>query len=182
MKVFQETPHTTFVTISRSGAAWANQMAVMQFFGEQAPLAVLPGDPEANPENYDGTRQMRWEPLALPIYVGLRVTFTKNINKHVDYVNGMSAQVEGMYSSGVRVRTDTHHIVVVYPWTDDQRHTFFPIRAGYATTLLKVQGATLNHMTMYLDRANVEAAGYVALSRVQYDKDRKNTINSKTMV
>ena len=34
-------------------------------------------------------------------------------------------------------------------------------------TLLRVQGATLPHMTIYLDVANVEAAGYVALSRVR---------------
>ena len=54
-------------------------------------------------------------------------------------------------------------------WTDDDRNTFLPMRLGYATTLLKVQGATLAHMTIWLDVPNVEAAGYVALSRVRKD-------------
>ena len=35
---------------------------------------------------------------------------------------------------------------------------------------MKVQGATLDHMTLWLDARNVEAAAYVALSRVQYDR------------
>ena len=59
--------------------------------------------------------------------------------------------------------------VMVYPWTDEYRQTYLPLRLGYAVTLLRVQGATLPHMTIYLDVANVEAAGYVALSRVRKD-------------
>ena len=39
---------------------------------------------------------------------------------------------------------------------------YFPLCAGYANTLLKMQGATLEHLTIWLDKANVEAAGYVA--------------------
>ncbi len=46
-----------------------------------------------------------------------------------------------------------------------------PCRLGYCSTLHKYQGATLEHMTMWLDCSNVEAAGYVALSRVQHDAD-----------
>ena len=34
-----------------------------------------------------------------------------------------------------------------------------------------MQGATLKHLTIYLDVANIEAAGNVALSRVEHDKD-----------
>ena len=50
-------------------------------------------------------------------------------------------------------------------------NVFLPLRAGYACTLIKMQGATLKHLTIYLDIANIEAAGYVALSRVRHDKD-----------
>ena len=58
---------------------------------------------------------------------------------------------------------------MVYPWTDEFRQTYLPLRLGYAVTLHRVQGATLPHVTIYLDVANVEAAGYVALSRVRKD-------------
>ena len=42
-------------------------------------------------------------------------------------------------------------------------------RNGYASTLHKVQGATLEHITVWLDVRNMPAAAYVALSRVEFD-------------
>ena len=112
--------------------------------------------------------------MHLPLHKGARVTFTKNIHKECDYVYGMGAVVLSAHRRGVRVQTDTGYIVMVYPWTEiDEttgvRHTFYPLRLGYSHTLMKVQGSTMNHLTVYLDVANVEAAAYVALSRVQYD-------------
>ena len=167
--IFEETPDTTFVTISRSAAAWVNDAAVRSIFHGAPPLQVVKGDPEANPENYRGTAQVANVPVDLPIFVGGRLTITKNINKDCDYVNGMGVVVLGAHKAGVRVRTDTGYILVIFPWTDEDGTVFLPIRSGYAHTLMKMQGATLQHLTIYLDAANVEAAGYVALSRVQYD-------------
>ena len=46
------------------------------------------------------------------------------VNKDMDYVNGMEAVVEAYYDSGLRVKTKTGYIVMVYPWTDDMRNTF----------------------------------------------------------
>ena len=169
--VFAETPDTTFVTITRRGAAWVNQVALELFFEAQEPLARVPGDPEGNPENYRGTTQENNEPVDIPVYKGMRITFTKNVNKDVDYVNGMGAEVLGACRSGVRARTDTGHVVVLYPWTDEDKVVYYPFRLGYAHTLLKVQGATLRNLTLWLDKANIEAAGYVALSRVEFDRN-----------
>ncbi|CAE7576897.1 pif1, partial [Symbiodinium pilosum] len=91
-------------------------------------------------------------------------------DQEMDYVNGMGATILGLQQGGVRVRTDTGFIVVVYPWTDaESRSTYHPMRLGYANTLTKLQGATLDSMTLYLDVPNIPAAGYVALSRVRYD-------------
>ncbi len=137
--------------------------------GGATPLAILPGDPEANPSNFVGTAQTAWEPAAVPIFIGMTVMLTRNINKEVDYVNGMSAVVEGLYQSGVRVRTRTGYELMVFPWTDEEKRVYFPMRVGYACTLMKMQGATLEHLTVWLDQANVEAAGYVALSRVEHE-------------
>ena len=166
---FGERPDTTFVTISRPRCAWVNKIAVQTLFAESQPLTWVDGDPESNPDNFRGVYQVSSIPMRVPVFKGMRVTLTRNINKHVDYVNGQGATVLGAHALGVRVRTDTGYIVMVYPWTDDDRNTFLPMRLGYATTLLKVQGATLAHMTIWLDVPNVEAAGYVALSRVRKD-------------
>ena len=132
---------------------------------------TVPGDPDANPDNYDRTQRDRNDPLQLPIFLGMKVTLTRNIDKTRDYVNGMEGTVVGVYRSGVRVKTKTGYEPMIYPWTDETKVTFLPMRLGYASTLLKVQGATLDHVTMYLDVANVEAAGYVAMSRVKRDRD-----------
>ena len=93
-----------------------------------------------------------------------------NLNKPGDFVNGMQATIVDVLQGGVLVRTKTNKMVMVYPWTDPEtRVVFYPMRLGYACTLHKTQGATCDHITIWLDVANVEAAAYVALSRVRKD-------------
>ena len=128
----------------------------------------------ANPRNFRKSQQVTNAPLWLPIFMGMHVVTTRNLNKEIDYVNGMPGVVTGTHKTGIRVTTKTGYPIVVYPYTDDSwgrdnRVVYFPIRPGYATTLMKVQGSTLDHMTLFLDVPNIEAAGYVALSRVEYD-------------
>ena len=109
-----------FVTITKADI---NDIAVASFFPDQAPLAVVPGDPDANPANF----REAWEPAPVPIFLGARVQLTKNIHKEMDYVNGMGAT-----------------ILVVYPWTDGEtRATYHPMRLGYANTLTMLGRALL---------------------------------------
>ena len=112
-------------------------------------------------------------PLQLPIYVGARVTLTRNVDKARDFVNGMAATVMGMKKSSVVVQTKTGQVLTVFPFRDEDTGGLpcLPLRLGYATTLQKIQGATLEHATIWLDVVNIEAAGYVALSRVRRDAD-----------
>ena len=113
----------------------------------------------------------------MQMYEGMKVFLTKNLNKRNDFVNGMSATVEAYdaKSQCLQVLTITGKRLAVHPYTDDVpqcgRVTCFPVRAGYAGTMQRVQGMTLEHVTLYLDRAGCRAAAYVGMSRVQYDKD-----------
>ena len=111
------------------------------------PIKIVPADPDSNPDNFQGTTQVASVPLELHVHPRMRVTLTKNINKDCDYVNGMGGTVLGAHRAGIRIRTDTGYIVMVFPWTevDDwgERRTFYPLRVGYGHTLMKVQGATL---------------------------------------
>eukprot|EP00975_Prorocentrum_lima_P022318 4693233-Prorocentrum_lima.AAC.1 len=88
----------------------------------------------------------------------------------MDYVNGMQATVEKYTAraGGLQVKTRTGHRFVVWPWTDSEHGgiTYYPVRPGYAGPIMKFQGSELAHVTVYLDYANVPAAGYTALSRV----------------
>ena len=53
------------------------------------------------------------------------------------------------------------------PSPEAQGCTYFPIRLGYASTIYKMQGAELDHVTIYLDRMGQKAAAYVAMSRAK---------------
>ena len=155
---------TTFVTITRKAVAVLNQVALEVLYGDAPPEAICPGDPEDNLDNYDSRgRQIGWEPARLPIYAGARVTLTRNLDKPRDFVNGMSATVLGIKGNSVVVQTKTGRVLTVFLYTDEEvedpawRRTFLPMRLGYAATLQKLQGATLDHATIWLDVANIEA-------------------------
>eukprot|EP00971_Amphidinium_carterae_P186923 3710391-Amphidinium_carterae.1 len=85
--IFVETPLTTFVTISRLSAAWVNMAAVKSLFQSITPLDTVPADPESNSDNFRGKQQLWYEPSWIPVYRGMRLTFTQNVNKEHDYVN-----------------------------------------------------------------------------------------------
>ncbi|CAE7607678.1 Pif1 [Symbiodinium sp. CCMP2592] len=176
--ILEETPQTLFLTITRRNAALLNDLAVQALYSDALPLAVVPGDYESNLANYNQAGQLvDCEPVQVAIYEGMRVTLTRNLQKEQNFVNGMRCVVLGMQRGSVLVRTECGNVLSVFPFTDDEididgeqhRATYFPLRLGYAVTLQKIQGATLEHITVWLDVPNVEAAAYVALSRVQYD-------------
>ena len=88
----------------------------------------------------------------------------------------MLARVEHYCSTsgGVRVRTQTNERLMVYPWTNPHRpgsRAYYPIRPGYASTIMKFQGAGLEHVTVWLDVPGVKGAAYTALYRVSTAKD-----------
>ena len=167
--ILAETPHTLFLTISRQATAYLNDLAAQALFPDAVPLAVVPADPESNVENYVGGRMVSEQPLEVPIYPNARIILTKNLNKAIGFVNGMGATVVGTQQGNVMARTDQGVLLAVHPWTSENRVVHFPLRLGYSSTLHKVQGATLPHVTLWLDVANMPAAAYVALSRVEYD-------------
>jgi len=174
---------TTFVTCTKRGAAVINDHTVQVLFRNrrQLLLAQVPGDYEDNQDNYGEGGKLRTDrapvPAQVPLYRGLRIVLTKNLDKEHHFVNGMGAVVEAvdLESASVLVRTDTGFLLTVYKYTDTEvpvdRVVYFPLRLGYAGTVYKYQGAELDHVTLWLDRPGCPGAAYVALSRVTYDSD-----------
>ena len=135
---------------------------------------MLDADVESNPANYHHgqLKQLnQLSPTQLPIFNGMHVYLTRNVNKENDFVNGMRAIVQNYNSrtKGVEVLTDTGHRLVVYPWSDVDlgNMVYYPMRAGYASTILKFQGSQLPYVIVYLDAPNVPGAAYTAMSRVE---------------
>ena len=112
----------------------------------------------------------------MPIHKGMRVYVTDNVHKENDYCNGMLATVEHFCKRGrgVRVMTETKKRLMVYPWHNPHRpgsKAYYPTRPGYASTIMRFQGATLPHVTVWLDIPGVKGAAFTALSRVSTAKD-----------
>ena len=97
----EETPDTTFLTVTRSATAKLNELALESLFPDALPLAVIPADPESNLDNYRANQQEGEVPSRLPLHKGMRVVLTKNLNKPIGFVNGMPATVLGMQNSNV---------------------------------------------------------------------------------
>ena len=178
-RLFQRHKDTTILCITREKTALINELALQAKFPRREPLAILPGDIESNPENYDErhilkTNTAALKPIKLRVYQGMLVYFTRNVRKDVDFVNGMLAVVTGYdsASNSLQVVTKTGHPVRVWQWTDREfeNKTYFPVRPGYASTIIKFQGAELSHVTVYLDVPGAPGAAYTALSRVATGK------------
>ncbi|CAE7523899.1 PIF1, partial [Symbiodinium necroappetens] len=179
---FLDHDDTTVVTCTRQGAATINDLAATVFFEDRhkQPLGVLPPDYEANQDNYGRGGRLRsgtLQPALRKIYKGMRIFLTKNMSKEDDFVNGMAAKIEDYdeRSRCLQVLTRTHQRLAVYMVTheleDGRKVAAFPVRLDYASTVPKVQGMTLPHVTLWLDHAACRAAAYVAMSRVQKDED-----------
>ena len=164
-------PNTTMVTCTKKKAALLNELVLQLKHPRKEPAAVLSGDIEVNPDNYKAGKLREDRPPVpseVPIYKGVQLYLTKNVRKKDDYVNGMLCYVEAYSetSGALRVRTKTGKRLYITPWTDVERGNiaYYPIRLGYASTVQKVLGDEVEHITVWLDMPNLPAVAYTALS------------------
>lgn len=139
-------------------------------------------DYEANVENYvkKGNRtelkKSGLKAAETTVYEGMKVCLTKNMSKENDFVNGVLATVKAYdeRSKSLEVVTKTGKRLAIHLITEEvngKKVTPLPPRLGYACAIPKVQGMTLDHVTVWLDASGCKAAAYVAISRVQEDED-----------
>ena len=180
--VLRKHPDTTVATCTRRGASIINQLSIQALFKKlrKPILGELGLDWEANPDNYKtggGATAGVPQPLRQDIYAGMRLHLTRNVNKRLDFVNGMEATVRGLDAASgcLHVTTATGKELALFPFTEELdsggKVTCYPARPGYASTVHKLQGSELAHITIWLDVKRFKAAGYVALSRVRRDSD-----------
>ena len=184
LELLRAHPDTTIVTCTSKGAALVNKLATQVLFRDRCkkPLGELGLDYLSNSDNYvpgdnSQLKDGRLEPLLAKVYEGQRVFLTRNLDKEHGFVNGMSAVIEGYNprSQCLTVTTKLGATLAVHKCTEEvsrnRKVTSFPVRVGYASTIPKIQGATLKHVTIWLDHPWCRAAGYVAMSRVEHDED-----------
>ena len=71
-------------------------------------------------------------------------------------------------TKAIRVETATGRTFDVTAWSDPDMDglSYYPLRIGYASTILCMARAELDHVTVYLDVPHAAAAAYTAMSRV----------------
>ncbi len=107
-----------------------------------------------------------------PIFKGMKLLLTRNINKSLGFVNGQFVNVVNAQRSTLIVKTSNNTILTVHPVTslDKNAHKIvkFPCLPGYCTTIAKIQGQTLKKVIVWFDKTHLPAGtAYAALSRVQ---------------
>ena len=105
----------------------------------------------------------------LILRVGLRLRVSRNLDKPRGFVNGALGTIKSVLSRCVAtVLLDTGKLVLVHPIREGEL-TFLPCSYGYATTIRKVQGASLDGVVLYFDHSHPpdRGYGYVGASRAK---------------
>ena len=101
---------------------------------------------------------------------GLVIRLTRNLDKQRGFVNGATAVVyESLRGNAVFVARliGSGNLVLVHPM-QERGYRFLPCCYGYATTIRRAQGASLERGCIYFNQRRFAAArgyGYVAVSR-----------------
>ena len=167
-------PDTNILTVRRKDTEEVCGLAIAAEFPKHSPSATVAGDVESASNNYTEDGELKpneeLEAFEFPIYKGMRIYPTRSIRRDIDYVNGMAGKILGWNSRhrSIRVETVTGHKIEVTPFTDQEHGgiVYYPIRPGYASATIKMAGAELAHVTLYLNKEKVPAVGYTAISRV----------------
>ena len=153
-RAFTTCPNSTFLTISRKGSYYINDIIVSILFSTDTPLlkdAPIADDLKSN------------------LYDGMRIIITKNICKTLGIVNGECGVITDLRKNNLIVKLCNGALVSVHQITDEEdTPPYYPLLPNYAMTIFKVQGKTIPNVIIWLNNdIRSPGAAYVALSRVK---------------
>eukprot|EP00973_Karenia_brevis_P064667 8983215-Karenia_brevis.AAC.1 len=159
--LFEKFPTTVCLAVSRVGCQTVNDASLAALFTKDDLLGYIDADVESDPQNYDAKGKLlpvpKLKPSCMPVYQNMMVFITRNVDKERDHVNGMQARVEDYKprAKALYLITNTGRRVVSCPRHDAElgNLVYHPVRPGYCSTIIKYQGAELDHMTLFLDKA-----------------------------
>ncbi|CAE8643932.1 unnamed protein product, partial [Polarella glacialis] len=155
----------TFLTVTNKGARKINHTRCLMDFADTEQvvhweLYVQPSDPE-----YGG------QVVAIP---GMRIRLTRNVDKERGFVNGAVAEIEYVLRKNVFVaKTPTGVRILAHPASYDNSGSFMPYTYGYAMTIRRSQGSTMEMVGLWFDHCFPADRGYayVGSSRVRKAED-----------
>ena len=149
----------TFLTVRNQGAACLNLARLELQFPDAARVLKQGGGIPADVEQ-------------VVLASGMRIRLTLNVDKERGFVNGNTGTVRSMLRSDVfLLQSDQGLPILVHPVTQKGRK-FLPVTYGWATTMRRAQGATLEKVGLWFDRKLPDRGyAYVGLSRAKRRAD-----------
>ena len=152
-QILRLAPATVFLAVSRAAVSHLNSLCSDVLFHRQHCLCRV---------------RTTEDPLTrLPLYYGEKLVITYNIDKERGLVNGKVGSLVRVCTGALFLHLDRQGVHAVPQLTLDDG-TYYPVMRGHALTVAKSQGATLPHVTLYMEEhMRAPAVGYVALTRVR---------------
>ena len=103
---------------------------------------------------------------------GVRMRLTYNVDKDKGFVNGNSGITRSLLRKDVFILQSSQNVsILVRPITVKGRK-FLPVTYGWATTVRRGQGATLDNVGLWFDRRQADRGyAYVGVSRAKRRSD-----------
>ncbi len=135
-RILQNHPDTTLLTVSRRGVKLLDDLCIEAKFRAKKAFATVKADIESNPVNYmaGGIRKEPQDLVCteLPLYKGMLVYFTRNVDKTRDFVNGMRATILDYNSSVDSIQAATLAMAIATQCLPDNNHIPFRILRKFA--------------------------------------------------
>ena len=150
--------HFYWLTCTNAGASKVCEAALrVEGITEEELRKGYPGDPSSKSR------------LRIVAKEGILLRLTRNQDKRRGFVNGALAVVYEELDDGVIIAklVETGNMVLIHPM-EENGMTFLPCCYGYATTIRRAQGASLDIGCLYFDFKKHHAGrgyGYVGVSR-----------------
>lgn len=157
---FGRHPKTVFVAVRRSDVEVLNATLIESLFSMQEYLTTV--------DCTDGSSVQR-----RALYRGMRLMITHNVDKSIGAVNGAFVVLRHHVAQQLVVELASGQHVWIHKWSFHLETGLIcghPVQPGYATTLAKMEGRTLESIAIWPIRG-CPASGYVAVSRVRTLED-----------
>ena len=149
----------TFLTVTNAGADKLNRARLAQEFPEAAQALAQGGGIPA-------------EIGEVVLAAGMRLRLTHNVDKDRGFVNGNTGTVRSVLRKDIVIfQSSQGSLILVHPITVKGKK-FLPVTYGWCTTMRRAQGATLNHVALWMDRRLPDKGyAYVGTSRARHRAD-----------
>jgi hypothetical protein len=153
LRIYSLAPQTQFLAVSRAAVSMLNALCSQVIYRTHAPLCQV--------------RTAEDPDTLTPLHYGERIMVTYNIDKQRGLVNGKVGHIVRVCAGALFANFGADGVQVIPQFTLENGTHYTVVRA-HALTIAKSQGATLPHVTLYMEEhMRAPAVGYVALTRVR---------------